>query len=86
MLGAALGIAIYGMFIAIIVPPAKKSLPTLLCILTAIALSCAFKFIPVLSKVPSGFAIIICAVAASVLFALVAPIKEEQTEEVSADE
>ena len=86
MLVSALGIAIYGMFIAIIVPPAKKSLPTLLCILTAIALSCAFKVIPVLSKVPSGFAIIICAVAASVLFALVAPIKEEQTEEVSADE
>lgn len=86
MLVSALGIAIYGMFIAIIVPPAKKSLPTLLCILTAIALSCAFKFIPVLSKVPSGFAIIICAVAASVLFALVAPIKEEQTEEVNTDE
>ena len=80
---SALGIAIYGMFIAIIVPPAKKSLPTLLCILSAIALSCAFKFIPVLSKVPSGFAIIICAVAASVLFALVAPVKSE---EVSADE
>ena len=79
---SALGIAIYGMFIAIIVPPAKKSLPTLLCILSAIALSCAFKFIPVLSKVPSGFAIIICAVAASVLFALVAPVKSE---EVSAD-
>ena len=80
---SALGIAIYGMFIAIIVPPAKKSLPSLLCILSAIALSCAFKFIPVLSKVPSGFAIIICAVAASVLFALVAPVKSE---EVSADE
>lgn len=80
---SALGIAIYGMFIAIIVPPAKKSLPTLLCVLSAIALSCAFKFIPVLSKVPSGFAIIICAVAASVLFALVAPVKSE---EVSADE
>ena len=86
VLTTSLGVAIYGMFIAIIVPPAKKSLPTLLCILTAIALSCAFKFIPVLSKVPSGFAIIICAVAASVLFALVAPIKEKQTEEVSADE
>ena len=71
------------MFIAIIVPPAKKSLPTLLCVLSAIALSCAFKFIPVLSKVPSGFAIIICAVAASVLFALVAPVKSE---EASADE
>ena len=84
MLVSALGIAIYGMFIAIIVPPAKKSIPTALCILTAVALSCAFKFVPILSKVPGGFAIIICAVAASALFAAVAPVEPEK--EVSADE
>ena len=84
MLVSALGIAIYGMFIAIIVPPAKKSLPTALCILTAVALSCAFNFVPILSKVPGGFAIIICAVAASALFAAVAPVEPEK--EVSADE
>ncbi len=75
---SALGIAIYGMFIAIIVPPAKKSRPTALCILFAVALSCAFKYIPVLNVVPSGFVIIICAVAASVLFALVAPVPDEK--------
>ena len=73
---SALGVAIYGMFIAIIVPPAKKSRPTALCILLAVALSCAFKYIPALSGVPSGFVIIICAVTASVVFALAAPVQE----------
>lgn len=81
---SALGIAIYGMFIAIIIPPAKKSRPTALCILFAMALSCVFKYLPALKAVPSGFVIIICAVAASVLFALVAPVPQEK--EVAANE
>ena len=74
---SALGIAIYGMFIAIIIPPAKKSRATALCILFAVALSCMFKYIPLLNKVPGGFVIIICAVIASALFAVVAPIQDE---------
>ena len=74
---SALGIAIYGMFVAIVVPETKKSKATALCVLTAIALSCAFEYIPFLNIVPSGFAIIICAVVASVIFAFVAPIGEE---------
>lgn len=78
MLVSALGIAIYGMFIAIVVPPAKKSMPTALCVLTAIAFSCAFKYVPLLSKVPSGFSIIICAVAASVIFAVAAPVNTDE--------
>lgn len=75
---SALGIAIYGMFLAIIIPPAKKSLPTALCILFSVALSCAFRYIPVLKSVPDGFVIIICAVAASALFAIAAPVKDEK--------
>lgn len=74
---SALGIAIYGMFVAIVVPQTKKSKATAFCVLTAIALSCAFTYIPVLKSVPSGFAIIICAVVASAIFAIVAPIGEE---------
>ena len=76
---SALGIAIYGMFVAIVVPQAKKSKAAAFCVLTAIALSCAFEYIPLLKAVPSGFAIIICAVVASALFAAVAPIGEEGT-------
>lgn len=77
---SALGLAIYGMFTAIVVPVAKKEKATALCVLLAIALSCAFKYIPLLSSVPSGFTIIICAVAASAVFAIVAPINTEESE------
>lgn len=81
---SALGIAIYGMFVAIVVPGAKSSKSTALCILTAVALSCLFYYIPVLSFVPSGFSIIICAVTASAVFAYFAPI--DVPEEVDCDE
>ena len=79
---AALGLAIYGMFTAIVVPVAKKEKATAICVLFSIALSCAFKYIPLLSKVPSGFTVIICAVAASAVFAIIAPIKAEENREV----
>lgn len=75
---SALGIAIYGMFLAIILPPAKHSRPIALVILMAVALSCLFFWVPGLSEVSSGFVIIICAVAASALGALLFPIREEE--------
>lgn len=77
---SALGLAIYGMFIAIVIPEAKKSRPVALCALTAAALSCAFRYIPVLSHVQQGFAVIVCAVAASALFALIAPLDSQPKE------
>lgn len=77
---AALGVAIYGMFVAIVVPVAKKEKMTALCVLLAIAISCAFRYIPLLKAVPSGFTVIICAVVASVIFAIIAPIKTEEKE------
>ncbi len=78
---SALGIAIYAMFVAIVVPPMKKNSPTALCVLTAVVLSCLFRYVPILNKVPNGFTIIICAAAASALFALVAPREEEEDDE-----
>lgn len=73
---SALGVAIYAMFVAIVFPKAKKHRPTAICVLIAIALSCAFRYIPVLQAVPSGFSVIICAVIAAALMAGLAPIKE----------
>ena len=73
-----LGVAIYGMFIAIVVPQAKKDRAALLCVCISVCLSCAFRYIPVLNSVPSGFVIIICAVVSSVIMAFVAPIKVEE--------
>lgn len=77
---ASLGIAIYAMFVAIVLPETKKSRKTLLCVLLAIALSCAFRFMPVLRNVPSGFVIIACSVIASAVFALAFPIETEVTD------
>ena len=74
---SALGVAIYGMFIAIVVPEAKKSRPTALCVAIAVALSCLFYYVPGLNAIPSGFTVILCAVTASLIMALVAPIPEE---------
>ena len=74
VVSTALGVAIYGMFIAIVVPDAKRHTPTALCVLTAIALSLLFYYTPGLKEVESGFVIIICSVLASMLFAFLAPI------------
>ena len=73
---SALGIAIYGMFVAIVIPEAKKRRATALCVAIAIILSCLFTYLPQLSAIPSGFTVIICAVVASVVMAIVAPVAE----------
>lgn len=73
---SALGIAIYGMFIAIVLPKAKGHRPTACCVLIAVALSCAFTYIPGLKSVPSGFSVIICAVVAAAIMAILAPVGE----------
>ncbi|MBO4926952.1 MAG: AzlC family ABC transporter permease [Clostridiales bacterium] len=74
---SALGIALYAMFVAIIIPPAKKNHAVALCCTLAMALSAAFRYIPKLNEVSSGIAIIICALVAGGLFAWIAPIPED---------
>ena len=71
----ALGIAIYGMFIAIIVPAAKKSRAVLGVVIVSCAMSALFRFLPGLNKVSGGFVIIICAVVSSAIFAWLKPVK-----------
>ena len=75
MVSNALGVALYGMFVAIVVPQMKVHKPTLFAVVIAVALSCAFKFVPVLSCVSVGFAIIICALVASLVAAALFPMK-----------
>ena len=64
---SALGIAIYGMFLAIILPPARKREPVRFVVLVAVGLSLCFRYIPGLNRVSSGFVIILCAVSAAAL-------------------
>ena len=78
---SALGIVLYGMFLAIIIPPSKKSKGVLITVLVAAALSIIFKY--VLTSVSGGFAIIICAVLSAAICAVLFPVKEENEEEAT---
>lgn len=75
---SALGIAIYGMFLAIFIPPMKRSGAVTAVVLVSAALSCLFAYAPILDRVSSGFVIIICAVVAAALGAVLQPVKEER--------
>ena len=79
---SALGIAIYGMFIAIVIPPAKYLQSVRVTAGLAAALSCVFAFVPLLQKISSGFAIILCTVIAASVAAVLYPVpdREEETQ------
>lgn len=74
----ALGVMLYGMFIAIIIPPAKKERPVALAALLALILSSLFAWVPALQKAPKGTPIVICTVAAAALCAWLFPVEEEK--------
>ena len=75
---AALGVMLYGMFIAIVVPPAKKEKPVMAVVLLALTLSCLFDWVPGLNRVSSGISIVICTVVAAAVCAALFPIPEEE--------
>ena len=75
-LADAMGIALYAMFIAIIIPPAKHSFKILATILVSVAVTCIFKYIPGLN-IGDGFVMIIATVLAAGLMALLAPVTDE---------
>ena len=77
-LTAALSLMLYGMFIAIIFPPAKKSAKVLLVIVLSAGLSVMFRFL--LPMVNEGFAIIISSVVSSATVALIFPVGEKEGE------
>ena len=80
-LSDAMGIALYGMFIAIIMPDARKEKSVLYTIIMAVAASYAFTYLPILNKVSSGWVIIIITIAVSAIAATLFPIKVEEEEE-----
>ena len=77
MLRAALGVMLYGMFIAIVVPQARQEKPVLLSVVLALIFSCLFTWVPGLNSVSAGLAIVICTVVAAAVCAWVAPVDEE---------
>jgi len=71
---AALGIAIYGMFIAIVGPEVKKSLPIAITVAIAAALSCIFFYVPLFSNISSGITITVSSIVSAVITAIIFPI------------
>ena len=73
----AMGIALYAMFIAIIIPDARKSKPILFVILIAAIISTLFYYVPFIKEIGLGFKIIIATIIAALLGALIFPIEED---------
>lgn len=72
----AMGILLYGMFIAVFTPPARKSKPILLAVVIAAGISVMIKYF--FSFISGGFAIILSALIASLICAVLFPISEEE--------
>lgn len=82
-----LGVAIYGMFIAIVLPKWRADLRIMFVSTIAIVISCAFRYTPGLNKVSSGFVIIISAVLASLFGAFfLSPDSEDDNREKGREE
>ena len=76
-IGTALGVMLYGMFVAIVVPAAKADWHIFIAALLAMALSCCFAWIPALARISQGLAIVVCTVAAAAVCAAAFPVDEE---------
>ena len=73
----ALGVALYGMFLAIIVPPARENRILRAVVLLSMTASFVFTLIPVLNTISSGFKIILLTFVVAGGAALICPVKEE---------
>ena len=78
---SALSVALYGMFIAIFVPPAKKNLVIALAVLSGFALSFACTLMPYVKDLSGGTRTIILTVLISTAAAVVKPVDEENCDE-----
>lgn len=76
----ALGVALYGMFIAVVVPKAREDSHVFIAVCIAIAISTVLKYTPVFANLSGGFAIIICTVAASLIAAILFPVEVNEDE------
>ena len=74
---SALGVALYGMFIAVIVPPSKSSRIIAGVVLMSMAASLIFTWLPLLNQISSGMRVIILTVVISGIAAVLFPVKED---------
>ena len=80
ILANAFGIALYGMFIAIIIPPAREQRNVLFTVIMAIVASIACRYIPVIKDLSSGWTIIIITIIVCIIAAWLFPVEESEEE------
>ena len=82
MIQGCMGIALYCMFIAIIIPPARKGRKVALAVVVAAALSCIFKYVPGINTLShvggGGWAIIISAILGAAICASIKEVKRRR--------
>ncbi len=76
----ALSVALYGMFMAVVIPAAKKARPVLTVVILAAVMSCLLYYIPAFAGISAGVSIIVCTVAASAAGAVLLPVSEDMSD------
>lgn len=79
---SALSVALYAMFLAIIIPPSKNNKTIALVVILSMVLSYSFTLIPLLKTLSSGMRVIIVTLLISTLASILFPLKEEELEDL----
>lgn len=87
-LSNAMGIALYGMFIAIVLPVAKKSKPITIIVVISVVVVCILRYVPLFQMVSSGFRVIIATIIGAGIGAILFPIEDDnvQVEDSSSEQ
>lgn len=80
-LSNAMGIALYGMFIAIVLPVAKKSKPIIMIVAISVAIVCILRYVPLFQMVSSGFRVIIATIIGAGIGAILFPIEDDMAQD-----
>ncbi|MFG6330879.1 MAG: AzlC family ABC transporter permease [Lachnospiraceae bacterium] len=78
---SALSVALYGMFMAVVIPAAKKAVSVLSVVLLSAFMSCLLYYVPAFKGISAGMSIILCTVAVSAAGAVLFPLPEEGGDE-----
>lgn len=77
---SALGVALYGMFIAVIIPPSKNNRIIAGVVLVSMLISLVFTLTPLLNQISSGFRIILLTLLIAGAAAALFPVNTEETD------
>lgn len=75
---SALSVALFGMFLAIIIPPARKHRPVLLGVIASFILSCITTYLPLTASISGGTRTIILTVVIAGVLAFLCPVPQEE--------